>query len=85
MSNKFNEKEWFSAVYLAMIFLEVPPRKDHGVTQEELNRAAHEYLQGLIARADGEIPALSARTRELTALLQAEVEIWLAQNGGGLQ
>jgi len=85
MTTKFNQKEWFSAVYLAKALLELPSRPDFDISDDDLKAAAHDYLSGLIARHDGGIPTLSEKTRQITALIQAGAMIEVLKNGGGLQ
>lgn len=83
--NPFNPKEWFSAVYLAHSILQLPPREDFDISEDDLKNAAIEYLAGLIARHDGGQPVLSDKTREITALIFADSICEIASNGGGLQ
>lgn len=84
MSSKFNEKEWFSAVFLAHSMLSLPPRDDFGITEIDLKNAATEFLQGLIDRSEGKTPRLSEKTREIIAILDSEAVMHIAKTGGGV-
>ncbi|MBP7229605.1 MAG: hypothetical protein KA997_04105 [Moraxellaceae bacterium] len=83
--SKFNENEWYSAVYMAKSCLELTPRPTFGITESDLKVAAHDFLNGLIARLEGRAPTLSEKTREIVSLLNSEAVMEIAKNGGGLQ
>jgi hypothetical protein len=85
MNDRFNEQEWFSAVYMAKVLLELPENKDFNISLDELKTAAWEYLNGLIERYDGNQPTLSDRTSEISFFLETCAAINNARDGGGLQ
>jgi hypothetical protein len=85
MNKRFNEKEWFSAVFMAKSMLELTPNPEFNITEQDLKNTAMEYLNGLIARHDGNQPTLSDKAREITSILQSYATIEIAKNGGGLQ
>jgi hypothetical protein len=84
-NNKFNQKEWFSAVYLASAMLSLPPCPEHNITENDLKKTAKEYLDGLIAISNGKAPTLSYKAQEITALLESFAVVHTASTGGGLQ
>lgn len=83
--NKMNEKEWFSAVFLARHLLDLSAHEPLDITLNDLRSGAIELLDGLIARYDGGVPSLSEKTREIISLVQTYASIETAKNGGGLQ
>ena len=83
--SKFNETEWFSAVFLAMTCLELNPRPEFNISEHDLKLAAHELLSGLVARWESRKPELCESTREILALINSESVMHIAKTGGGLQ
>lgn len=74
MSNKFNEKEWKAAVYLAYAILDLP--KDNGldITSEDIRNAAFDLLHGLIDRSEGRQPQMPKRTRIVIDKVNAAIK-----------
>ena len=68
---KFNEKEWYNAVYLAQGILELKSYPKFEITELDLKIAARELLEGLLKRACGEQPCLGNKTKEILALIEA--------------
>ena len=81
--NEFNKQEWFSAVYLAHILLELEAYPEFHISEHDLKIGAFELLKGLIDRHDGKSPVLSQKTREIITLINANAVIQTAQTGGG--
>ena len=81
--NKHNEREWFSAVYLAHAMLELEAYPEFQISKHDLKIGALELLKGLIDKHEGTSPALSQKTREILTLIDAFAVVQTAQTGGG--
>jgi len=81
-NDKFNQKEWYNAVFLAQGILELKPYPKFQITELDLKIAARELLEGLLEKADGKQPCLGGKTREIIALIEA---YGATENAKGLQ